>query len=453
MRSKAEIGEKRAWLAEQKALWEQDETTRHAERTKELTDKLKDLEHQLEDTTTEHEVEMGMTQEDLRGTRQELTDARSRMESLEQTIAELRSKNAELEKERLTKEEHVDHDMDCFEEFEEFVPEIRNPAEPVETVAVETVAVETVAVETVAVETVAMETVAVETVATPPDSVVLPIVPPKVISQESTLPASDPPSLSPAPLVISTRRASKSKDLVVATVPVACDVNQLPGKQLETALQTMEDLKAQFSMLSWMHGTQAGNQRTEALESQVKILLKEKQALQDELTRVLVSRHDDRRRSVTFHPGLVTPTPTSVVVSVPAAQVPTAADTVASPIAPKARGRKRKVEEADTTTPQPFERAGSERELFSPELDNSNFMSEDDSATKFSQPKEKKSRAIKSPTVTIEHKSKRGRKPKAVSSSNSFADVEIRNISLNPLVPLIAEPITCRCMDVDFFFC
>jgi len=421
MRSKAEIGEKRAWLAEQKALWEQDESNRNAERTKELTDKLKELEHQLEDTTTEHEVEMGMTQEDLRNTKQELTDTRSRLESLEQTIVDLRSKNAELEQDRLSKEDHVDHEMDCFEEFEEFVPEIRKPALPAETIV------------------------------PPSDSVVVPIVLPKVITPVSVLPASDQPSSSPASLVLSTRRSSEPKGLMVAPVPVARDVNQLPGKQLEEALRTMEDLKAQFSMLSWMHGTQAGNQRTEALESQVKILLKEKQALQDELTRVLVSRHDDRRRSVTFHPGLVTPTPTSAVVSVPSAQAPTAADTVASPITPKARGRKRKVEEADTTTTQPYSEAGSERELFSPELDSFNFMSEDESITTSSQPKEKKSRAVKSPAVATEQKSKRGRKPKAVASSNFFADVEIRNISLNPLVPLISEPTTCRCMGTRIF--
>ncbi|GJJ72857.1 hypothetical protein EMPS_05215 [Entomortierella parvispora] len=410
MRSKAEIGEKRAWLAEQKALWEQDESNRHAERTKELTDKLKELEHQLEDTATEHEVEMGMTQEDLRNTKQELMDAQSRLETLEQTISDLRSQNAELEQERHSKEDHTNPEMDCFEEFEEFVPEIRKPALPTVTTA------------------------------PLPDSITAPT---DVITPTPVLPASDLTPSSPAPMSVSTRRSSKSKDPVVSAIPVARDVNQLPGKQLEEALRTMEDLKAQFSMLSWIHGTQTGSQRMEALESQVKILLKEKQALQDELTRVLVSHRDDRRRSVTFHPGVATSPPTSVVASVPSPQVPTAADTVASPTTPKEkRGRKRKVEEADSTTTQSTGKAGNERELFSPELDGPNFMSEDEAATVPIHPKEKKSRATKSPAVAVEQKSKRGRKPKAVSSSNSFADLEIRNISLNPLVPLISEPMT-----------
>ncbi|KAG0041893.1 hypothetical protein BGZ83_001188 [Gryganskiella cystojenkinii] len=483
MKSQAEIGDKRTWLASQKILWEKEEDARFEARTKEHTDRIKELEHQIEDATTEHLVDQSMTQEALKSAQEELAETKAKLEKLDQTVNELRSKNEELERERQAQEDqHQDFDMPGYDEFEEIVPETRGPVSAMPGLVPGPASS--------SFQSLSAALSGPSKTALAPSMPPAPLVPMSLSSLPTTTATTSNVTsiaLTMSPILpgLSDRRLSKSASSSLTTVPVPMtrDVNHLPAKQLEEALRTMEDLKAQFSMLSWVHGTQAGSQRTEALEQRINTLLKEKQALQDQLTQSLVLNQDRRKRSVSFHPDLVSPRstsgliravspppieiPTSVLASTSAPtstssnQVPIAADTVATAETLKKRGRKRKIVESASESEAPTSpisktfkatttvgKAKVTQKLFSPEpeLDYGHVSDGDETGPSTGAPsspeKEKRTRA-KSPVVkpVVVVKAKRIKKAKQSSSTISLADLEIRNISLNP-VPTISDPAT-----------
>ncbi|KAF9192781.1 hypothetical protein BGZ51_004766 [Haplosporangium sp. Z 767] len=98
--------------------------------------------------------------------------------------------------------------------------------------------------------------------------------------------------------------------------------NPPSGEQLQSALDALKGLTAQFSVLRWIQGSEDDKQRTAALEAQIRTLMNEKQALQDELTHQLTMPKPTRRLSV-----------------------PTASDTIAAIEISKKKSRKRVIAE------------------------------------------------------------------------------------------------------------
>ncbi|KAF8976957.1 transcriptional regulator swi6 [Entomortierella lignicola] len=114
----------------------------------------------------------------------------------------------------------------------------------------------------------------------------------------------------------------------------------LSQHQIDRALGTIEDLMTQFSVLRMISGSKDDKQQITVLIDQVKILTKEKHALQNELTRLLLGQ------AAQVSPVL----PTQVAISdtpvnTAALSAPVSSDTIASIKSPKKTTRKRKITE------------------------------------------------------------------------------------------------------------
>ncbi|KAG0293664.1 hypothetical protein BGZ98_002085 [Dissophora globulifera] len=107
--------------------------------------------------------------------------------------------------------------------------------------------------------------------------------------------------------------------------------------QLDRTLQSIDELKSQLNILRIFSGQGDEKQGMTALADQVNTLTKEKQALQDQLTRHIM---DDIARPIQSHKVQPDPIdqPTSTPAISTAASAPEAPDTSAPPAVPKKRG-------------------------------------------------------------------------------------------------------------------
>ncbi|KAF9980993.1 hypothetical protein BGZ65_004446 [Modicella reniformis] len=126
MKSTAEKASRKEWLEEQKKLWEKGEERRSTQKTQELLDRVSELEQQLEDINTEQYLENEMAKEQLRGanvslekTVRKLEDANININSLNHRIIELRAKNSTLERQLGSQTNNNADLVDFVEEFEE----------------------------------------------------------------------------------------------------------------------------------------------------------------------------------------------------------------------------------------------------------------------------------------------------------------------------------------------
>ncbi|KAG0004919.1 hypothetical protein BGZ79_007586 [Entomortierella chlamydospora] len=126
--------------------------------------------------------------------------------------------------------------------------------------------------------------------------------------------------------------------------------HDLPRNQLDRALGTIEDLMTQFSVLRMFSGSQDDKQRMASLVEQVKTLTKEKQALQNELTRRLVEPPPTPHTSLTMSLPSTNPNTLATNASISA---PISSDTIARAEPPNNVGRKRRViESTPEVTPE-----------------------------------------------------------------------------------------------------
>ncbi|KAF9117194.1 hypothetical protein BGX27_000043 [Mortierella sp. AM989] len=207
--------------------------------------------------------------------------------------------------------------------------------------------------------------------------------------------------------------------------------DELPSSQLDRALSTIENLMGHFNVLRMVSGTHDDKQQIATLANQVKALTTEKQALQDELTRRLVEC-PIQNAPATHSSSNFLPPPASP--NIPARTVTTSApissDTIPRMDPPRKASRKRKVIESTAEiTPEATTGLNLEAIDHGPSLDTSQ------SKTGVS----KKTRKSAAGVETSPSPSK-PRKPRAIkratkTSSVDLSHIQIRNISVNPLVP------------------
>ncbi|KAF9348237.1 hypothetical protein BGX26_000332 [Mortierella sp. AD094] len=237
----------------------------------------------------------------------------------------------------------------------------------------------------------------------------------------------------------STAKATCANQRRMSTSEATRMDHELPRNQLDRALGTIEDLMAQFSVLRMFPGSQDDKQRIASLAEQVKTLTKEKQALQNELTRRLVE-HETRDPPM-LHAPLKTslpPTNSNTPAMNASISAPISSDTIARTEPPKKAGRKRKiVESTPEITPEITPETAKEldMEAFDHSLPIDNSTS-DTSANK----KKRKSIVAAAPSSPRKPRKPRVSKKSTKSSSVDLSHIQIRNISINPLVPSIPIP-------------
>ncbi|KAG0250441.1 hypothetical protein BG011_008348 [Mortierella polycephala] len=221
-----------------------------------------------------------------------------------------------------------------------------------------------------------------------------------------------------------------------ASVQQEVSPNPPSDEQLQSALDALKGLTAQFSVLRWVQGSEDDKQRTAALEAQIKTLMSEKQALQDELTHQLTMPKPTRRLSA-----------------------PTASDTVAAIETPKKKNRKRVIAEsmdAPTVTQSGHPNEDVRSADYDTELGDDSYIIDHDassldpttSAQGIEKKLSKRRKAEVAPRTTTKKPrsgvasllTKTGKLRRRTTKSKSAVDItqlEIRNISL---VPSIANP-------------
>ncbi|KAG0325552.1 hypothetical protein BGZ99_000536 [Dissophora globulifera] len=259
-KAKCDRADKTSWLADQKRIWQKEEEQRHQTTNHTLLAKVEELEQQLEDVSTERYLEVEIANEEKKNTEQSLLVARSELVLITNQNRELRAKNLALER-RLkargdgvipTQEYVVSEESVLFEEYED------------------------------------------------PDEIAL------TSSHHTPTSTSRPwPSVSP--------------------------------DQLDRTLQSIDELKSQLNILRIFSGQGDEKQGMTALVDQVNTLTKEKQALQDQLTRHIM---DDNARPIQSRKVQPDPIdqPTSTPAISTAVSAPEAPDTSAPPAVPKKRG-------------------------------------------------------------------------------------------------------------------
>ncbi|KAF9174347.1 hypothetical protein BGX20_011695 [Mortierella sp. AD010] len=302
MRAEADKANRLEWLAEQKKRWEIDEKLRQGKQQQELQDKVDELEHQLEDIGTERYLEMEMAKEELKSTEDKLRTAHQKLEenslklrSLNQTVLELRKENGTLERKLATFESERDTrdcDIISVEEFEEVIP-----------------------------------------------------------SQDRVSTSKATCTDSSKATCTDSSKATCTDQRQMSTLEATRVDHDLPRNQLDRALGTIEDLMTQFSVLRMFSGSQDDKQRMVSLVEQVKTLTKEKQALQNELTRRLMEPPPTLHASLTMSLPSINPNTPATNASISA---PILSDTIARTEPPNNVGRKRRViESTPEITPEP----------------------------------------------------------------------------------------------------
>ncbi|KAG0073909.1 hypothetical protein BGZ90_011207, partial [Linnemannia elongata] len=440
MKATAESTDRAAWLAENRKKWQQEEETRKSKRETELESKVEELTGRLDDVATERYLDMELAKEEVKTAEEKhqrlakkVEELHEKQKALNMIIIDLRNENSELER-RL--ENHQDNEefmemggTDDF--FEEIFPEQGGAggaggSQPTTLIST------------------------VEPIKSPIKTIKSP-----VLTAKSPIMIKSPVMTARSPV---TSRISKPMGpMSPPMAPVQLSASDLSKLQLDSALDSLEQLKTQFSMLRWVSGSMDDKQRIAVLEEQVITLTKEKNTLQETLTRQLTMPRPFTPQS----PYIPPPTSMSAVTA------PTADDTIARVELPVRKGKKRRVEE--------------EAEDMEMELDNGVIAGLDDhhediishvkeavqhseaimlstsSATTAAPAgtiaseasdaltRRKPGRPKKNPEAVPEPpKQKRKytkRETKTSASITDFSQLEIRNISVNPLTPSITNPL------------
>ncbi|KAF9121200.1 hypothetical protein BGW39_010771 [Mortierella sp. 14UC] len=405
MKATAENTDKVTWIAENRKKWLQEEESRKSKREAELESQVEELQSRLEDVATERYLDSELAKEEVKKAedkQQRLTkkaeELQEKQKVMTKTILDLRLEKAELER-RLE-----DHGTEEFmelggeDDFEEVIPEqgaaqqtsLPKPVEPVEFV---------------------------EPVKSP------------VLTKVKR------PALPQLP-----------------TAPVQLTADTLSKLQLDTALESLDQLKAQFSMLRWVGGSKDDKARIAALEEQVKTLAKERSALQETLTRQLAMP-----RPYVPPPPLIRATTNTTTVT-----APTADDTIARVEPSAKKGKKRRVEEVEELKMDVDDNAAGfddyqgddtahygdeivqDKEAVADPVTAAATVESTETVPPAAPARRKPGRPKKNPDAVPEPpKQKRKytkRETKASTSTMDFSQVEIRNISVNPLTPSITNP-------------
>ncbi|KAF9201841.1 hypothetical protein BGZ49_007947 [Haplosporangium sp. Z 27] len=213
----------------------------------------------------------------------------------------------------------------------------------------------------------------------------------------------------------------------------------LSQHQIERTLGTIEDLMTQFSVLRMISGSKDDKQQITVLIDQVKTLTKEKHALQNELTRLLLGQ------ATQVSPVLPTQStlpPTVAISDTPvntaALSAPVSSDTIASTKSPKKTTRKRKITETTLeVATEPNQEIAPETNLET--IDHNTSL--DNNTTNITDNKKIRKPRAAAPSPTLPKPRKlRVTKKTTKASSVDLSNIQIRNISINPLIPSISAP-------------
>ncbi|ORZ13795.1 hypothetical protein BCR41DRAFT_88971 [Lobosporangium transversale] len=226
-------------------------------------------------------------------------------------------------------------------------------------------------------------------------------------------------------------------------------LSNLSRDRLDHALSVIDDLKSQLTLVRLFSDGQNHKQGLVALTEQVKILTKEKQALQDELTRRLLDFNNQRSSGSSIQSASVlSHQMTKHPSRLDEAKTPTSADTIArtNSALPKKTARKRKQTENITN----YDTHPAADSSLSP-MDQNFNMDDIDTITGGGSPSsslidsniKKRSRSSEPSVVptsgTKPKKARAGRKATKTTSTD-LSHIQIRNISVNPVTPSIAVP-------------
>lgn len=443
MKATAENTDRAAWMAENRKKWQQEEETRKSKREAELESKVEELTGRLDDVATERYLDMELAKEEVKTAEEKhqrlakkVEELHEKQKALNTIIIDLRNENSELER-RLENHQDTEEFMEmggADDFFEEIIPKqggVGGAGGSQQTSLVSTV----------------------EQIKSPIMAVKSP-----VLSAKSPIMIKSPVMAARSPVM--SRISKPTGPMSPPMAPVQLNAGDLSKLQLDSALDSLEQLKTQFSMLRWVGGSTDDKQRIAVLEEQVMTLTKERSALQETLTRQLTMP----RPFIPLSPYIPPPTSMSAVTA------PTADDTIARVKPPARKGKKRRVEE--------------EVEDLEMELDHGVAAGLDDhhediiahvtepvqrneaitlSASSATPPvpagttasevprtptRRKPGRPKKNPEAVPEQpKQKRKyakRETKASVSTADFSQLEIRNISVNPLTPAITSPLACK---------
>lgn len=250
----------------------------------------------------------------------------------------------------------------------------------------------------------------------------------------------------------------------------APNLNAIPVDRIELAMQSLEEMKTQFSMLQWIHGKKTNDAKIKALEEQVKTLTKEKQALVDALVVRTIEtppRSMPSRKSSIISETVSAPTPSDTIPSAGPATTPMRkrkASTVATITTTTPN-----TDTADTLpddTPHPkrmaiwdedFEEFGDdlfeaapESVIPTPRSEQGPSNSTSSTATLKAPTSKPKSIPVPAPPAPPPPKSAKPAKAKTTRTTkakpvpDTFANIQIRNISLNPYIPEPSDTLNCK---------
>ncbi|KAG0208093.1 hypothetical protein BGX28_000849 [Mortierella sp. GBA30] len=247
------------------------------------------------------------------------------------------------------------------------------------------------------------------------------------------------------------------------------DVSNISRDQLNTALGALEDLKAQFSVLRWIHGHKNTAQRIAALESQVMQLTKEKNALQEELLRHLMAPKPhlvppqvapwdpDHFRRSSFSLQNAPPQPHLQSAASSSQQIPKSIE-IPRQLATRSMTAAPSIQHQATAAPTPqdsiatLKKRGRKPKAVQPSKepivdDNPmevDYVQEDSSEAGPSQTlsvvptpgKPPRKMSVSTKAAPIKPRVSR----KSVKPKVDFSQIQIRNISVNPFIPCISNP-------------
>ncbi|KAF9141039.1 hypothetical protein BGX30_005557 [Mortierella sp. GBA39] len=447
MKATAENSDRAAWIAENRKKWQQEEETRKSKRETELESKVEELTGRLDDVATERYLDMELAKEEVKTAEEKhqrlakkVEELHEKQKALNTIIIDLRNENSELER-RLENHQDTEEFMEmggAEDFFEEIIPEQGGAGEAggsQQTALISTV----------------------EHIKSPIMTVKSPIMTVKspVLAAKSPIMIKSPVMTARSPVM--SRISKPTGPMSPPMAPVQLNAGDLSKLQLDSALDTLEQLKIQFSMLRWVSGSTDDKQRIAILEDQVVTLTKERSALQETLTRQLTMP-----RPFT-PPSPYIPPPTSMS----AVTAPTAGDTIARVEPPARKGKRRRIEEEVEDlemdldhgvvtgledhhediiahVKEPVRHSGaitlsaSSATPAVPSVTTPSEVPETPIRRKPGRPK-KNPEAVPEPPKQKRKYTKR--ETKASVSTTDFSQLEIRNISVNPLTPSITNPL------------
>ncbi|KAF9154424.1 hypothetical protein BG015_000973 [Linnemannia schmuckeri] len=431
MKATAENTDRVTWMAESRKKWLQEEETRKSKRETELESKIEELSSRLEDVGTERYLDMELAKEEVKTAEEKhqrlakkVEELHEKQKALNTIIIDLRNENSELER-RLENHQGTEEFMEmggADDFFEEIIPEQGGGGGG------------------------SQQTTVANTV----ESIKSPI-----MTVKSPVLTARSPNMARSPIM--SRISKPAGPMSPPMAPVHLNAGDLSKLQLDSALESLEQLKTQFSMLRWVGGSKDDKQRIAVLEEQVMTLTKERSALQETLTRQFTMPQPFTSPSPHIHP----------TISMSAVTAPTAVDTIARVEPPARRSKKRRVEEEVEDLEMeldhgivagPDDRHEDVLAHVEETVQHSEAVTDLESSATLAAPartvasealeapaRRKPGRPKKNPDAVPEPpKQKRKytkRETKASASTMDFSQVEIRNISVNPLTPSITNPL------------